>query len=224
MKPARGFIQIVMAVIFALAIGASAMFAYQKYSAKSPESSDQKPVIATTSPSPSASAKPDETANWKTYESKKYKTSFKYPSQLLFSDFDYGAKLSIHFFDNDSDLQKYESDCGVQPHMGCYSDLLNINVKTYQILQGKTLINFIKTDKNNASYLATMEPITIEGLNGFNLKQIIQRPEFYQDEFTGDAYLQKGQEIIKVSASSWKNAHINADLFEQILSTFKFTD
>jgi hypothetical protein len=101
MKPARkGFVQIIIAVIIALALGAGSMFAYQKYGQKptasptqsSSSNNNQTQTTNKTSPSPAAS---DETANWKTYEDKILAISILYPSQwkVLSSETESGSDL-----------------------------------------------------------------------------------------------------------------------------------
>ncbi len=93
MRSTQGFVQIIIAVIIALVIGTGAMFAYQKYSqkynpspAQSPSNNNQTQIINKTSPPPAVS---DETvypdsigANWKTYTNAKQKYSVKYPEDL----------------------------------------------------------------------------------------------------------------------------------------------
>jgi hypothetical protein len=82
--PRKGFVQIIIAVIVVLAIGAGAMFVYQKYSQKPTLSPTQTTAnnnptqtINKTSPSPVTS---DETAGWKTYTNTAEKITFKYPN------------------------------------------------------------------------------------------------------------------------------------------------
>ncbi len=74
-KPVRGFVPILVVVVIALAVGAVALFGYQKY-LKKPPVVDQKTEVQS---SPLASV--DETSNWKTFiEESYYKLSFKYPT------------------------------------------------------------------------------------------------------------------------------------------------
>lgn len=73
MKSARGFVQIVIVAVIALALGAVGILGYQKYFKKSPAS------VQKTETTNNSSQTADETANWKMYTNVEEKIQFKYP-------------------------------------------------------------------------------------------------------------------------------------------------
>ncbi len=87
MKPARGFIQIVIVALIAFALGVASIHFLQKYIQSKEKIGDQTPTIPT---------KHDPTANWKTYIVEKalstsrpdikYKYSLKYPQDWTFKE------------------------------------------------------------------------------------------------------------------------------------------
>lgn len=89
MKPAQGFVQIIVVAVIALIFGAVAIFGYQKFLKKSPAVGQKTEAQA----SPMASVA--ETANWKTYTNSTF--SFKYPADYKVSEYSDGKTLDLAF-------------------------------------------------------------------------------------------------------------------------------
>lgn len=217
-KSARGFVQIIIAVIFALAIGAGAMLAYQKFSQKTPSPSPTPTTSTpTTKESPAAS---DETTDWKTYTNTQNSYSLNYPTV-------WAVKVENSPIDTVTTKTQIESKDYVvgQPDMGggfipgaksgarleIYVSR-NPNFKSYEEFK-----NFEETKSTEfgLNYFTSQEEITINNLKA--VKKIGGKPYLGEQSYAYTFY--KGT-IYKIYLTSSVDQQSK---FSQILSTFKFT-
>lgn len=150
----------------------------------------------------------DETANWKTYTNEKYGFSFKYPGDWTYKT-NAGTEtlLTIGLFPP-SKTEGYE-----------YFGDITINVENSN---GLTLEDFAK-EKNYASATeiewnstAESEPINISGVSGIKYPQIAgMMPSTISIVKSGN-YVYEIQDI--------KPSHQQDGIYDQILSTFEFTN
>jgi hypothetical protein len=75
----KGFAQIIILILLIIVLAVVGYFAYKNY--KSTVTSSPTPSVTTTS-IPISSASPSATLNWKTYENTNAQLSFKYPAQI----------------------------------------------------------------------------------------------------------------------------------------------
>lgn len=220
MKPARvypelyrsGFALIIVVATIALAIGAVAVFAYQKYTVSHQDQT--KDEIPLSSPSTNNI---DPTANWKTYTNKKYQITFKYPSEFFIAE-DNSVNY-VSFFLSEDEKNKFVKDCfSGNNHTGCISDDLNIGFDIFQKPKNKTLEEFIRSRPHNDPDFKSLSPTKIDNFPGMQMRNISGSEGNY------NFYLDRNKDIFYLYASSFKNPQKNLQTFDQILSTFKFTE
>ncbi|OGK37376.1 hypothetical protein A3F03_04290 [Candidatus Roizmanbacteria bacterium RIFCSPHIGHO2_12_FULL_41_11] len=170
---------------------------------------------------------PDPIANWKTYKNSKYGFEFKYPKHLsdnccgVYSDSLYGMAKVITF----AERLDTNFDGGAEVYNGISflvsSRNINQTLKEYVDDQKiKTLEEFYKDPETlelNLPHVKIME-VTVNGVNGFKI------PNFsvlHADTY----YLQTedGKYFIAIMQSEEHTPEFE-QIFDQILSTFKFLD
>lgn len=171
-------------------------------------SSNQRKTISP--PEPIATPTPDPAANWKTYENTEYGFSFKYPENFIVKESDDSGVFEV-------DLWKEKED----------SPLLFVVLFGKSGLEYKDFQEIISTSKRQ------LNP-------GYTYSNIIRKPidgkEFYS--YQAGVYINEGGYV--VGPSAWLSAGglvgiyffeissfeltKNQSLFDQILSTFKFTN
>ncbi len=214
MKPARvytefrsGFAQIIIVAVIALVIGAVAVFGYQKYIQKptlaptqSPSNSDK--ITNQNSPSPDTS---DETANWKTYNAKVAKVSFKLP--LGWSVIEREGAVYNGEKANRDVILKGENDFGITYTENFFGGFAG--TKVIDNLTKEVEIDGIKVRKEYLKDFPAVEGQAID-LSGSPDEMHIE--------------MHRGNSANFFIASFKKETFAEEDkILDQILSTFKFT-
>lgn len=101
----KGFVSIILVIILFVAAVGGAYYLGKNSDMRFQSKLDQSPTFASPLPSPA----PDETLKWKTFTNKKYKFSFRYPSNLTGSSYAYTGEKSapgyvlMYFTENPKD-------------------------------------------------------------------------------------------------------------------------
>jgi len=166
---------------------------------KAPVQQVQNPMVtfqtAQATPTPSTS---DQTVNWKTYTNNENNYSFKYPQTWQLEQ----EGTTIRIFDPKSKYSESFSFITYSPVSPKKLSLLSIE-------------DFVKQQQDNIPYLQ-FTPITIGGIEGKRTTDI-PGADVYDTVF-----VKRGSTIYKIELSN-EGASITKDTFDQILSTFKFT-
>lgn len=155
---------------------------------------NQAPI--TTQPSPA----PDETANWKTYANKSYSYSFDYPS-----DWEINEKTVHRIVITDRILKK-----------GLLVVVLGVDTKeNYKDIQD--WFTRITEDKNSIDKVVETKKISLDGEIGYLTK--------YESSLVNAESIFYNAIVIHNGTSlQLVFTHIDKIIFDQILSTFKFTN
>ncbi len=216
MKPDRGFVQIIVAVIFALAIGAVAMFGYQKYIQKptpsptqSPLNNNQTQTTNQTSPSPVTT---NETTNWKTYEDLQENFTLKYPADK--------TSPEVHIAGRDSIMGLFIPD----RFLVTLSFLSNGNT-IGEFSVARTTRDDIGTAKNAEEFIKQYKPLV--GLG--NIEEVsVSGKKAYKLNSPKDLYIiaidDNDHQIFIIGAASVVSDKNIIKQLDQILTTFKFTN
>lgn len=182
----------ILFLIIGILIGAGGLWAYQNYLAKGP----------TSSPSPTPTATPDLTANWKTYSNNYWKLSFKYPDNLL--------KPCPNYFTEKEGIAFWE------PNFTC--------TEGHDILPKIGLYGYDVGKYAEAKEPYKTETVILDGKQG-------QKKTYIYDESDGPLFsLKQSVNIVfnvpngTIVLSQLGDNPSEQKLFDQILSTFKFTN
>ncbi|MEK7581614.1 MAG: PsbP-related protein [Patescibacteria group bacterium] len=234
----KGFapILIVLIVLASVVVGVGGLFVYQKYSIQNQErmndgvglSADEANELQYkyTTPPPNASdetANPDPIgANWKTYTNSMYRYSIKYPLEL---DFQTSTRSEVAdtqiFMNGENDAYKFPEDKFIGITIKVITTDLSLDGyldKTYQENLGG-VPSFNEGLKNGK-----IQKVTIDNTNGYKTNTGMQF-----ENTDKDVWVKRGDYIYWFSAfgngetgtSYSKPAGV---MFDQILSTFKFTN
>jgi hypothetical protein len=179
----------------------------------------------------------DPTADWKTYTNQKYKFSVKYPQEFQVSEFpgQYDDTFSINITNQQAqrETETYLEEMEISVIVG------NQNFKRKDFYYGgyewtKSVVDTLQNVSNGASenhkydVMVKIEDIDINGFTGVKYKTF-PRPEI---ETEGRSMINVA--LIKNGATFFINGYAGNDslvfskpfseLFDQILSTFKFLD
>ncbi len=212
MKPARGFAAIIIVAIIALVFGAAATFGYQKFIKKTPAVSQK----AETQASPLASV--DETANWKTYTNSKYGFSLKYPEEkpVEFKDSVEGKQLCANT-KGIVDIKIYPADYKkLGPETEFLGDLW-VSLSVADNVGKISPEDYVKKACPDYFSQGKIGSIKNTEINGNKALEIIYKNVMAQQE---DVVVTKGDKLFFIHHYSNK---LPNPLFNQILSTFKFT-
>ncbi len=193
-----------MFILIILLLGSSVFLFYQNSQLK-------KQVAALSTPSPTASATSDPTANWKTYKNDKYGFEFKYPTS-------YQENTKISPPESNLDLflaftsQDYETEYG-----GIVSGA-TLNGSIITISSGP--LNPKDFVSKRCDYLSRGSPqLECRTLTISERRAAIV---FSQNPVYKTAFIEKGNNIISLHLETAEKNVI--DSFDQIISTFKFTE
>lgn len=182
-----------------------------------PETPDSSDTSGTTDNSDSS----DETADWQTYTSDQYGFSFKYPKDYKVEEVDPSAKtmaleIQINRQDNYQKIKDYKGVIMYQPSSDS-TIIVFSNLKDFAAFKGQFQDVSTTAELNNK-------------LNELSYQKLfVGDAEFYKKEFD-DTYLSNLSIIgevdgriyqIDVSLAYYESSN---SIFNQILSTFKFTD
>ena len=200
----------VLLVVLLIAVAIGGYLLYTNYSNNRSKVTTSV-VQQTTQPSPSPS---DETANWKTYTNTKYGFSFKYPSNLVVAEQD-TIQLT-----NEASMPQ------VIPNK-----YINILIFVYSIDPQTSLRGWVEKDTirnkpdgtTGSTVIGTIDNYQSGDLQGFtyhggaevDVKHVLFKKEGKIFDFTLDCY---------ETGCSYKDNPEAEAVFNQILSTFKFTN
>jgi hypothetical protein len=204
-----------MIVIHLIAVAVIGYFIYQNMQLKKQISQPQSTPIA--SVTPTALPTTDPTANWKTYNSPENTFSFKYPSSLQLKVFD---SNSLILTVNDGPNKSYHE----------------FRVNQYSVPNGKTLYQFIYEggvgDNYGKSYLdGNKVSLTFKDVSQGSLYKIWEPSEWPSGNGTLIKFIQNNNLLIWFSLEPYNPGGTpipyeseNVAIYNQILSTFKFTE
>ncbi len=208
-KPKSNRVVGFMVVVVVLLAGAAGFLGYQNYLL-------QQKINKMVQPTPTPTATPDPTANWKTYTSQDYGFELRYPGDWEAKQATDGAGKPIGQF----------SWSAPRP---------SEKVEAYTLMLSVLNTNETTVDAFVQSYLAAGNPgkieyksksdITVGGVTGFKLEGV-----FAFDKSQDQIYLLHNSKIyefilpVKADNPNIANALENNPIAYQILSTFKFTD
>lgn len=224
MKPVRGFAQIIVAVVIALLIGASAMFAYQRYAQKptpsptqSPSDINQVQTSNKTSPSPFSS---DETAGWTTYVDREEGFSIKYPKtaklreNIAGRDSIMGMLLPDRFIVTFSFYSGRDIPDGEFSVTQLSSTLMGVVTTDPELYIYNLREQLVKSSDRDASI--NVKSINISGKRAYKI-EISETPTPYII-----AVENKADQTYIIGAWSMHNDTKLTETFDQILSTIRF--
>lgn len=202
MHKQKGFAPILIILSIVLLLGvAGGVYYFGK--SQTPKPQTPQPTI-TPSPTPDASHAPTgagETANWKIYNNQKYQFTFKYPTNWqLIEKGDSGA-ITVSLYPPDVDLQKLSPD---DPQIG-------VQILTSPIPSGNL-------SQQGIDFITDWKRVTINGIMGFSYKTHQCAP---QCTATVDFPIKDDQRL-KVYMTTVAEEKGYVDIYNQILSTFKF--
>lgn len=162
--------------------------------------------ISTIQSSPTPTPTPDPTANWKTYSDSKYGFSLKYPSEYLISEVNNGI------FFSKSPEEKVKLDACLK-QIECNSFSLGIQFTSGSKPTEQSLKDYII--KHDSGDFYTWDSKAIDGSNALQTEY---------DAVVGSGkinvtYVVKGTSVLRIQTQTE-----NISIYNQILSTFKFTD
>lgn len=155
----------------------------------------------TVSPTPTPTSV-DETTNWKTYTNTQYGYSIKYPEDMKIDDSNRGA---VGFYRNTVSKPGTGGQgrcCGMSVY---YRDNEAIDIESQAIENGR--------------------PVNVITVAGYQAKEIGDNPKYLQDLWIKNPYKDRGVRIT-ISTINAQNPYDKEDfeIFQKMLSTFKFTD
>lgn len=219
-KNNHGFAPIIILVLIALAV--VGYFGYKNYWPKS-----QTPVI--TSPFPTVTADP--TANWKTYTSK-YQYTIKYPPGFTVQTGDWKEGNIQYGLQAEDEVIVNFIEPNQPPHGGF---LYGTNISLKTPINNPQQLGAVEWAQNQANKLASnlsskfsVQPITIAGIAAAKISYILEAhiTEIYIPG-QGKMYEIVFADFLPTQASlqdsSFKLSYNYEDIYNQILSTFKFT-
>ncbi|HET7099458.1 MAG TPA: Gmad2 immunoglobulin-like domain-containing protein [Patescibacteria group bacterium] len=201
-----------MAVFVLLSLGAVAFLYYQNQQLKSMLASYQTPVA---SPTPVATIDP--TANWKTYTDAKKTFSFKYPASLQLKTFEDGSLILTATDGPDKIIHEFR-------------------VNNYTISTSTTLYQFIYEggvgDNYGKGYLnANNVSLTFKDVSKNSSYKIWEPSSWPSANGILINFIQNNNQLIWFSLEGYNPGGTpipyekeNVQIYNQILSTFKFTD
>ena len=216
------FLLIIGVIVLILVIGAGGYFLYQKQTSKPTNSSQISP--------PTTSPTLDETANWKTYTNAKYGYSFKYPPKLTSIELSPDKGEMVVSIAGKSEGSSDE---------GYYTGLFNIS----SFIPGDTLYDSDEIAKELLALkvgdqyqpadrlignLTSTYP-TYKRLSGMTISGV--QAKVFETKSTDGGLLKKfyvsnkdTNYLIVSDFYSTQSEYYPQELYDQILSTFKFTD
>lgn len=207
-----------LAIVIVVALGLLAYFIMPKNSLPVVATPTPSPIITpvvistlepTVIPTPTATIIPTPTvsidiASWKTYSNDKFVYSIKYPvGWYLYSD------NSSDIFIQPQDIKNIPADSAPGQHASAF-EIIVIPVKA-----GATLLQLIKSEFNQAGIDFTQESVTIGGVQGLRVVSVCDGigcglPEWF---------------VIRNNYLYHFNSNLGySEIFDKILSTFKFTN
>ena len=219
------FLVILLSVLLLLAVSIAGFFAYQTQKLVKELQGIRNEELVTTKTTPEPTTEPvatdssevDPTANWKAYTDKNGKFSFKYPSSLLLKVFDNNSLiLSV----NDGPDRIYHE----------------FRVNQYVIPEGKTLYQFVYDggvgDNYGKNYLESNRvSLTFKDSTINSSYKVLEPSEWPSGNGTFIKFLQNKNMLIWFSLEPYNSGGTpipyekeNIAIYNQILSTFKFTN
>lgn len=198
---------IVVGVVI-LAAGIGVDLAVGKYLSSS--NNNQKPVQKTelpvASPSVAPTETPDPTANWKTYSNSKAGFEFQYPSDLVLTEISQGGEIKIKQGNYSSNYFRFD-----------VMDDDSLSISDYLIKADKA--SLLENGAQHSPQGHSAKKTVINGLN------VIQREEYLPDSDVTQisTYFKKGPVTISMTMMAVPGANRDDSLYQQIISTFKFT-
>jgi hypothetical protein len=191
-----------------LAIGAFGVLAYQKFSAPKP--------VVTVSPTPTATTVP--TVDWKTYTNSKYGFSFKYPSTFI---------VQYKYFNDDTPFVFLDSKSFNVPEVWVDGQVTPVQFS----ISSKSLseyVDYYKKIIDPANY--TQSDLT-SPLKGYRFDGTFKLQGLDSEEYplkgtkiTGVVIqVPNSQKVLEISYDYVREG-VTDSIFDQILSTFKFTN
>lgn len=223
MESSKGFIGIVIAVVVAIVIGATAMYGYQKLTTKTsplPQPKDQSVNLIEPSPT-------DETANWKTFQNNAVKFSLKLPQGMETVGIGIGPPEA-----------KDASEVVICKNCDSTVNLSNspaIHIKTadrkHTVYQDTPFQNLVKQNyeanianqNNTKSVVKELEQINFAGKKAFTYTL---DSSGYSGKYRGFTTFSSINKIIEVENNGilFVLIYPQDQTFGQILSTFRFFD
>ena len=223
----KGFTPIIILLLIVAVLGAAGYFAYSRGYTNSflPKPS---PIITprpllTPLPTPKPTSTPDPTANWKTYTNTTYKYSLKYPSDWEVQG-EGGEDPTQAFAPN------FSSTCNFNGGDRCANLVISL-IGGYK--EGENLEYYFNIGSNNDSHIRTQDiisekDIVVGGEKALEIKYRLPKADIgYENEPAIEIHAVHDNSVLLIQYGEEQKTSFSElkyeDLFNHILSTFKFT-
>lgn len=184
----------------------------------------------TPTPKPVITPTPDETANWKTFENEKYGYSLKYPSDCFFGPMPVYCKEEppeerppecLCFLNGeDPDRVFLQAFTGEKDNLALASfDVSHYDTPAFNPPAGTDLIQWLKEEFSEQENIPDEMNTEIDGIPAAR----VDTPRSPMAPSQQDIYSIKNDKLFRISMLDVDNED-NKELYDQILSTFRFLD
>jgi hypothetical protein len=209
-----------MFLVFGILIGIIGLLVYQKYFVNKnivvvndKITPSQTPIINTTTPSPIPTTTPDPTVNWKTYNGKYF--SFRYPKNWYYQLYPYSTETV--FLDDHNFEILYQTEF-ITPIFISFNEVEDATTHEKYLLETNIETSAARMMQEFDEQTLKKINLTIDNKPAIQISGILKPERPLEGSFFKRTFIQTGKNVLQVTLSKKEFE----DIYDQILSTFKF--